>query len=73
MYFDWNGSQDSRISESLLNSECHFPSNCVEPHNFTNHKKFNAFFFFIETVWKEMSKMINCTAQNKWTGDEIGS
>ena len=36
-------------------------------------KNLMRFFFFIETVWKEMSKMINCTAQNKWTGDEIGS
>ena len=59
------------ISESLLNSECHFPSNCVEPHNLTNNNKFNVF-FFIETVSKEMFKMIYCTVQNKCTGEKIG-
>ena len=38
------GSQDSLISESLLNSECYFPSNCVEHYNLTNNNKFNVFF-----------------------------
>ena len=57
-------SQNLLISESLLNSE---------PHNLKNYKKFNVFlFFFIEAVWKEMFKMINCRVQNKSTGQKIG-
>ena len=72
MYFYWNGSQDLLISESLLNSECDFPSNCVEPYNLKNNNKFNVFVFFIGTVWKVMFKMINRTVYNKCTGEKIG-
>ena len=56
-------SQNLLISESLLNSE---------PHNLKNYKKFNVFVFFIEAVWKEMFKMINCRVQNKCIGEKIG-
>ena len=31
------------------------------------------FSFFIETVWKEMFKIIDRTVQNKCTGEKIGS
>ena len=47
------------ISEPLLNSECYFPSNCVEPHNLTNNNKLNIFVFVLLKLFgKKCSKWL---------------